>query len=502
MIDLKDIISSFTNEKQQEFIAYLDKKNKRRDAKNIKLVKLLANYNLSAAEICIQLYQKDHKPALHALRKRLFQSLIDFTANSNLKEEHSLDMQMIKYIIAARTFLKKGQIKVGYKIIAKAEETAKKYQLYSILNEIYHTKIEYAHHNDNINFDELVANFKENQRLHQIEENLNIAYAKIRKTLIEINHQQKVIDIRTMIEDTLKENSKSLPDVLSFKSLYQIIQITNISSSQNFAYWNSEGFLLETYQILKHHSSKNKQLFYHIEVLYIISNTLFRNKKFAASLHYLELMNLHMQQDQKKYFKEFEIKYTLLVALNNNYIGNQDFAINTLRPLVEKKKSKSVEQLDLHLSLIVFYAQQNQNEKASNLLAKLYHTDQWYVEKAGIIWTIKKNILEILVQIDLGNITFIESRLKSFKRNYFEQLKNMNQENVVTFIKLIESYYKTPEKVTSKSFYEKVENSLNWIEKEKEDIFMMSFYAWLKAKMIKKDTYSVTLDLVNPSVDS
>ncbi len=502
MIDLKDIISSFTDEKQQEFIAYLDKKNKRSDAKNIKLVKLLANSNLTSKEICIQLYQKDHKPALHALRKRLFQSLIDFTANTNLKEEHSLDMQMIKYILASRTFFKKGQIEVGYKIIEKAELIANEYQLYSILNEIYHTKIEYAHQNDHINFDELVAKFRENQRQHQKEESLNIAYAKIRKTLKEINHQQKEFDIRTMIEDTLKETSKSLPEVLSFKSLYQIIQITNISSSQNFAYWNSEPFLLETYQILKNHHSKDKQLFYHIEVLYIIANTLFRNKKFLASLQYLELMNLHMQKDQKKYFKEFEIKYALLLALNYNYIGNHDFAINTLQPFVEKKKSKSVEQLDIHLSLIVFYAQQKQTQKASNLLAKLYHTDKWYIEKAGIIWTIKKNIIEILVQIDLGNITFIESRLKSFKRNYFKPLKNMNQENVIAFIKLIENYYKNPEKVTSKSFYEKVENSIDWIEKTKEDIFMMSFYAWLKAKMTKKDVYLVTLDLVNLSEDS
>ncbi|WP_397446504.1 hypothetical protein [Polaribacter sp. R77954] len=495
MIDLKEIIHSFSKEKQQEFIGYLAKKNKRKDAKNIQLVKLLTSDNLSSKDICYVLYKKDNKVALHALRKRLFQSLIDFTANSNIKEEHSVDMQMIKYILSARTFLQKGNYLVGYKILDKAEIIAKEYQLYSILNEIYHTKIEYAHHFKSINIDELVSQFKNNQKQHQIEESFNIAYAKIRKTLNEINHQKKVIDLKTIIADTLQEDAIAFSE-LSFKSLYQIIQITNISSSQNFDYWNIESFLLETYKILKQHVSKEKQLYYHIEVLYVISNTLFRNKKFLKALHYLELMNLYMHKKNKKYFKEFETKYTLLLALNYNYIGNQYFAINILQPFVAQNKAKTVEQLDIYLCLIVFYAQQKQTQKSSTLLAKLYRTDQWYIEKAGIIWTIKKNIIEILIQLDLGNVNLIESRLKSFKRNYFKHLKEIHQENVIAYIQLIEIYFKNPEIVTSKKFYEKVESALNWVEKDKEDIFMMSFYAWLKAKMTKKDMYEVTLNLV------
>lgn len=502
MINIKEIIHSFTNEKQQEFINYLSKKNKRRDAKNIQLVKLLMYENLSSKEIAIQLYNKNNKVALHALRKRLFQSLIDFTANSSLKEENSIDMQMIKYVLSARTFLRKGQYKVGYRILDKAEIIADDYQLFSILNEVYHTKIEYAHHFESVNLDELVTEFKENQRQQQQEEYLNIAYSKIRQTLKEINHQQKVVDIKLIIQEILKENSILVSETLSFKSLYQLIQITNISSSQNFDYWNIESFLLETYTTLKDHKAKEKQLYYHIEVLYVIANTLFRNKKFMDSLNYLELMNFYMHKKKKKYFKEFEAKYALLLSLNYNYIGNPDFAINTLEPIVEKKKANLIEQLDIHLSLIVLYAQQNQIKTANSLLTKLYKTDNWYIEKVGILWTIKKNLLDIIIQLDLGNIDLVESRLKSFKRKYLNHLKNINQNNVIAYIKLIEIYYKNPQIVTSQEFYDKVENSINWISKDKEDIFMMSFYAWLKAKMTKKEVYSVTLDLVNSTGDS
>ena len=77
----------------------------------MQLVRLLLQDNFSSKEISENLYNKQNKVALHALRKRLFQSLIDFTANLSMKEENSIDIQLIKYILSARSFLKKGQIK-------------------------------------------------------------------------------------------------------------------------------------------------------------------------------------------------------------------------------------------------------------------------------------------------------------------------------------------------------------------------------------------------------
>lgn len=502
MINLKEIINSFTTEKQREFISFLNQKNKRKDAKNVQFVKLLMNADISSKEICLRLYNRDNKVALHALRKRLLQSLIEFTANTNLKEDNSVDMNLIKYIISARTFLQKGQYEIGYKILNKAEIIANEYQLFTIINEIYHSKIEYAHHISTIDINNLVTKFKENQKQYVLEEKLNIAYAKIRKELNGILYQQKSINIKSVMEKILKENEIIFSDAISFKSLYQIIHIINISSTQNFEYWNIESFLINTYQLIKNHKAKEKQLFYHIEVLYIIANTLFRTKKFEQSLTYLELMNFYMHQHKKKYFKEFSLKHQLLFALNQNYIGNQDFAINSILPYITKKNINKVTQLDVYLSLIVFYLQKNEFKKAQSLFAKFHHTDKYYIEKSGVLWTIKKCLLEILLHIDLGNIDIVDSRILSFKRNYNRHLKEIKLAKVITYVKLVEAYSKNPEIVTSNAFHKKVEKSFVWISHQKEDIFMMSFYAWLKGKMIKKDVYAVTLDLVSQTVDS
>lgn len=497
MINLKEILTSFPVDKQQEFISFLEKKNKRTDAKNSQLTKLLISDTYSLKEICFILYQSENKVAYHALRKRLFQSIIDFTASTNLKEENSTDIQLIKLILSARTFLQKKQYSVGYKILDKAEVIAKEHQLFTILNEIYHSKIQYAYTRQSININKLIKDFKENQQQQLLEEELNIAYAKIRNTLNEVHHQNKVIDVKAMIEKVLEAHEITISSSFSFKSLYQLIQITAISSSQNLEYWNIESFLIETYQVLKDHKSKDKQLFYHIEILYQISNTLFRNKKFTESFKYLELMHIHMQHNTNKHLKEFNLKYHLLLALNYNYNGDQTLAIETLTPFTLKKDIDVISQLDIHLSLIVFHFQQQELKKAQNLFSRFYHTDTWYIDKIGIEWTVKKSLIEILLQIDLGNIDIVDSRMLSFKRNYLKHLKELKQERVINYIKLVETYYKNPEVITSNEFLEKVKNSFVWGDNQKEDIFMMSFFAWLKAKMTKQNVYLVTLDLVN-----
>jgi len=392
MINLKKVLSTFTTEQQQDFLSYLDKKNKRKDAKNCLLVKLLLKDNMSSSEISNKLYGKQNKVALHALRKRLFQSLIDFTANISMKEENSIDILLIKNILSARYFLKKGQIKVGYQILDKTIITANEYQLFAILNEVYHTKIQYAHLNAHLNLEELIGDFKENQNQLILEDQLNIAYAKIRTSLANYRQNKSNIDIKELIDIVLKEQNITISDSLSFKSLYQIIQITSISSAQKFDYYNIEQFIIETYQIIQNHTSKDKQVNYHLEVLYLIANVLFRNKKFEASQKYLDFMLFYMNTEKKKYYTDFIQKYDLLQALNLNYTNKQTEAIALLEPYIDKKNTDIVTQLDFSLSLIVFYYQHKSLEKAQKIVSKFYHTDKWYIEKAGIIWTIKKKL--------------------------------------------------------------------------------------------------------------
>jgi hypothetical protein len=496
MTDLKSIISTFSSEDQQRFVLYLEKKNKRNDTKNIQLFKLLTKDNLTSKDICIKLYKSNKADAYHALRKRLFQSLIDFIANANLEEENSVDMQIIKYILASRTFLLHNNPKVAYKLLDKAELLAQEHYLFPILNEIYHTKIQYAYTNPTVDINTLITKFKINQKNHFLEEELNIVYAKIRQTLHNMTYKGEIVDFQTLLNSTLNEHNISVSESMSFKSLYQLMTIVSISAFVTNDYLKIEPFIINTYQSIKSHKTKNKQPFYHIEVLYLIANTLFRNKKFNSSLEYLNLMHEQMLQHKKKHYNNFKLKYNLLTALNYNYTNQQDKAIALLEGFRVPKHPDIESLLDIYLSLVMFYIQKNEFKNALNIFSKFYHTDNWYMQKAGKEWVIKKNLIEIILHIELKNIDLVESRLLSFKRTHRSYLKNINQERVITYLNLVEYYYKNPEQVTTTTFKNKVENSFVWLDAKQEDIFVMSFYSWLKSKMEHQPLYTTTLNLI------
>ncbi|WP_299104941.1 hypothetical protein [uncultured Winogradskyella sp.] len=497
MIEIKSIINTLSTEDHQKFVNYLQQKNKRKDTKNIQLFKLLANNFDDSKSICKKLYNTEKSNAYHALRKRLFQSLIDFTANKNLEDENSVDMQIVKYILASRTFLLQNNFKIAYKTLDKAERLADEHLLYPMLNEIYHTKIQYASNYPKIDLNELIIKQKENQNKHQLEDQLNIVYAKLKSVLNEVTYKGHVIDFETELEVILNEHNIKLDASLSFKSLYQILAIAHISALVTTKYYKIENFVLKTYGVLKQKKETDKQLFYQIQIVYIIANTLFRNKKFESSLAYITEMEQLMHLKQRSYYKTFILKKTLVEALNLNYNNKQEEAILLAENIMYKKHNDIETLLDLRLSCFMFYFQKADYVKAKTISSKFYHTDQWYIEKAGIDWVIKKNVAELLLYIELQEDDLFFSRLKSFKRSYSNYLNQIEQSRILTFLKFAEQYYLKPESISTEKFKNNLETSFEWITIPEEDIFVISFYAWLKSKIERQDIYPTTLLLLN-----
>lgn len=496
MIALNSIISTLSLEEQQKFITFLEQKNKRKDTKNIKLFKLLAKDENESKTICTQLYNTNQSNAYHALRKRLFQSLIDFTANKNLEDENSIDMQIIKYILASRTYLLQKNYDIAYKILDKAERLADEHLLFPILNEIYHTKIQYASNYPIIDLEELIKKQKENQKRHQLEDQLNIVYAKLKSALNAISYEGKIINFEDILQNTLKDYDIKLNESLSFKSLYQILAIANISALVTTQYFQIENFVLRSYKILKSKKNTNKQLYYQIHIVYIIANTLFRNKKFESSLQYINEMEQLMLLKRSAYYKDFILKKTLVEALNYNYNNQQEKAIELIELIIETKHKDIESMLDLHLSLFMFYFQKDDFLKAKSISSQFYHTDQWYIQKTGIDWVIKKNIAEIILYIELQEDDLFYSRLKSFRRRYSSYLKKIKQFRILTFLNFAEQYYTKPKRILTKEFKNKLETSFQWTTVIEEDIFVISFYAWLKNKMENGNLYETTLKLL------
>src|SRR6202000_1963298 len=180
----------------------------------------------------------------------------------------------------------------------------------------------------------------------------------------------------------------------------------------------------------------------------------------------------------------------LLSALNLFFTGFADDAIAVLHEALANKKHrpKSEDIEDLRICLAMFLALCN-DKGSLKQLALLTRTDAWYEKKMGMLWTIRKHLMEILVQAQFDNIELAMSRVMSFRRRYKKYLLKTSEERVLLFLRLVEKHLLKPDVVFETAYRNSVLNLLEGMGNN--DIFTLSFIAWLIARREKKTAYQV-----------
>ena len=490
-------ISNMMNESESKaFINYLLKKNKRKDAGNIELFNSLKTDDIKSKKNIFE--DKKSIDAYHALRKRLYDNMINFISIRSFENDTSEENTILRLIVVSRLFFEHKLIKTAFKCLAKAEEIALSIEHFSLLNEIYLTQVQFAHFNLSEPIEKTIQKFKENKKQLEYEEKLNLGYAVLRRELAAIYHEGRIVDFQALIKNTIETHGISLKQGLTFKSLYQILFIANEYASINNNYALMQPFVVKSYRFIsKKTDLTERHLYYHIYILYFIANFYFRNGKFTKSLHYLKLMSAELQKQSGKYYERFCLRYFLLLAFNKNYVGHPQEAIEIAKKsLSSNKKTDPNDTNDLRLILIVFYIQQDAGHNAVKEMAKLNHTDSWYEKKMGMDWTIKKCLVEILLHTQQENIELAFSRIKSFKRRYKKYLLTVNEERVIEYLLFVEQYVIKPEIIQTQKFQKTIEDFIIKAQNGPKDILIMSFLSWLLAKVRRKTIYETTLNLI------
>ncbi|MFP9097412.1 hypothetical protein ACLI09_00025 [Flavobacterium sp. RHBU_24] len=491
---IEDIISLMNNDDNKDFTGYLQKKNKRGDTRNIRLFKLIETDDINEIK---NLYKgQDNSDAYHALRKRLHDSLVDFMANRTFEKNTSQANEVLRLLVVSRYFLEHQLTKTAFKCLAKAEARAIPLEQFSLLNEIYHTRLQYAHLNPAENLDALIKKHKDNEKQMQQEGQLNIGYALLRRELAEIQHKGKVIDFRAFIESTMGSLDVSLDEVLTYKSLYQILFIANEYATMNHNFSLVEPFVKKSFEFIE--GSKDRaegQLYYHIYILYFLANINFRNHRFAESEAYLTRMLEQMQKQGSRYYDRFYLRHQLLLSLNRHFNGDPGGAISLAERTLKaaSPKANPIDVNDLRVCLAM-YCVQLSDRTAFNHIAQFTHSDAWYEKKLGMLWAIRKSLLEIVMYAQFGHEELALTRLKSFKRRYKKYLAEVSEQRVMDYALMVERYILKPEIAQHPGFKKNILALIN--PHIKEDLFIISFLGWLLAKADKKTAYQAAIDLI------
>ncbi len=484
-MDLKILIDSLSEHELHEFLQYLGKKNKRTDVKNITLVKLLAKGDV--ANLDVKLYGHPNKNAFYVLCARVLDALLEFIGSYGFEHESAEDFHALKYLLAARILFEKGTIKMARKVLLKAEDLASAIDAYPILSEVIQTKIQFAHLAPDFTLTNLVQDLEANNKKLHTATRFNIAYAQIRAQLKEANLQKASKDLEQIFSDLDIE----LENDLSYKSLYQLMTITATEANLQRNFYAIAPYIEQLFIALKSKGDvPAKYRYYYVRLLHLLALSFFRTKEFKKSASLLSELETVLEgvdtTEQKALFK----KRMLLKALLLLYTGKVAQAELLLDGLPTAF-------LDTKLVLVMCLFQQGKFKEVYRELRLLKKSDNWYEERVGWTWVLKKNIIELLTLIELQEHDLVHAKGQQFRRKFKSKLVAVQEERVLTFIQLVLAYAENPSLATTPEFNTKVENAFDYKGRRQEDIFVMSFYAWLKSKLTQQELYAVTLDLVS-----
>ncbi len=493
MDQLIQLIDLLDNQDKQAFKSFLNKKNTRKDAKNMLLFNFLETDDLKSVQ---KLYKKeDSKDAYHALRKRLQDNLLQFLSQRTFESKGNAGYDILRNIVVGRFLLENNLPKIGWKCLDKATARAEEDEQFSFLNECLLLRLQYAHLEDTIDLPQLMERFTENQEQMQREAKLHMAYAFLRRELQEIHLKGKVVNLSALIESTMKQFKISMHEIMNYKALYQLLYLANEYAAINQNYRLIEPYILKSYRYIQDISkTKEAHLYYQLYIIYYLANYHFRSRQFEESLAFLQQME-ELMQHRKSYQDQFFLRHELLLGLNLHFKGEPEKAIQVLEQALQNASNKASQEDidDLNISVCMCYAQHNQ-DTCLRYLAKLGHTDHWYEKKLGMLWTIRKNLMELLIHAQFDNISLANSRLQSFKRRYKSYLMQIDEERVLDFLYLVEKYFQNPDIVKEPGFQKRLLQMLD-IEAN-QDIFNLSFLGWLLSRGQKKTPYACCLELL------
>lgn len=495
MLNLDQAFHQLSSLEQRQFIQFLQKKNKRKDVKNISYFKHVVDAKLTEKEIKELLYPEGNFGAYHAMRKRIIDDLALYLSDQTKYYEKSDEVEVSKLILAAHHQLQKEHIELGLFLLKKAEKWALELENYVQLHQIHHIHLQYVHKDKNIVVEDLIERSKKNQMKMIREEKFARAYAMAKTRIQNLYTNQNVQRINDILDQVFRFCQIDKQSDMSYKSVYQLSSILSSYAEINRDYYGVKDVLIDLYDRAVY-NEKSGQRMYKLRVLYLISNLYFRLKQFNKSVEYLLKLEKEILfiSGVKPLFKN---KILCLKALNLHFDGQKNAGIKLIESVLLKSKSWKVEELNLALSGIMMHIQNKNLIKAEVWMERFKHSTKWYVSKMGVDWVIQKHFMEIILNIELEEYEQVKRRLSSFEKNYEHYLKDTGQERVLVFLGLIKSIYHQPNLASEAAFLQKVENSFDWKLPEEEDILVMSCFAWLKSKMLNQDLYKTTLELIN-----
>jgi hypothetical protein len=502
MDDLKTTLEILTDEDRKELAIFIKRQKKKKNRKDLELYRLLIQpKNYKPEQLINILYpEAPNAVAYYALRKRLLKHLSDFILLKRMEEDITAASSVMGMLSLANYLFDARIDRLAWAYLRKAEKLATANEQYDLLNTVYNLQIEKADNEFAEPLKFIINKRNENKKIADENERANIANSIINQRLQEVRRQGSDLHFDKIIQEVLR--TYDLSEAVSKRPplLHKLMSITRSAILARKDFLSFEPYIISKYHDAEQrYGFKKPHQYYKLSLLYMIAHVLYRNKKFGESMQYLKLLNEALNGEGKSHFPVFYPRYIFLMVANLVFVNQNNEAITLMEELLYKAKVNlsTKDQLTAQLGLSFNYFAQGAFTKANRVLMSIKRSDKWCEGKMGKEWVLKKNLGELILQYELGNEDLALNKIRSIERVFKDLLIEPTYKNVKQYLQLIKYMLNHPEILDKPEFIQQVESSLEFTSFESTDIQAMSFYAWLKAKMLKRPYYTVLFELAN-----
>ncbi len=494
---LEQTITHLGSEDRADFKIFLQKQKEVR--KDLKLFELLSSdIEMKPRELVAKLYSPINMNAYHSLRKRLMKQLFEFIVLRRLEEDVTEVSSVMGMISMSQFMIEKNAYEAAAYFIKKAEHVSIKNSSYDLLDNIYNIQIAHA---DTLktNLDEVIQKWQTNTEKYQARQRLNIAYAIIRNQLADARKEGTTLDPEEIIESVFRDFDISVNEANNPAFMHRLVAMTRSAIVSTKDYHRLEHFIVRIYKRMKKVNAFQKgDQEYELGFLYMIAHVYYRNRKFADATLWLDNMRELLPSRSFKQSSYYP-KYIALMAAVASYSGHNKQAIDIMKEAWSDSKLRLPisEKLNMQLNLAVYYFQSAEYKKANKTIIEISHSDKWLEEKMGKEWRFKKNMIELIIQYELGNEDIALSRIRTIEKYFTGFLAHPAYQRAKFFIRFIKRLINNPDEVSTEKFAKDIEEAHMGWPGYKEDIQAITFFCWLKSKMLKRDYYEVLIETIS-----
>jgi hypothetical protein len=484
---LESSISLMDEPTKKSFRAYLQRV--KLSERTLQLFDLISsNPETDGPTLAQKLYKPINLNAYHSLRKSLLAQIEEFVT---LREITNTEHNPQRVLSMAKYFLENNDRESSTSYLKKAALLAEKNHDYQMLDAIYLLQIDKAHELQ-IDPELVIEKWGQNKSKLVLQQRLSVANSILRKKLSEARKSGTTLDPQEITDEVLQLFDLRGDEALIAEFMLKAVQMIRSAVVSSKDYSRFEPFIRRVYQQLESAGAFTKQNENtRQQFIYMIAHTFYRTRKLKESNALLESIS--------NYSNTLKSRFVQLNAAVLSFSGNNERGIEILRSALKSTDTRFTieDRLNMRLNLVVFYFQSEEFKKANVEMLLINHSDTWLEKRMGKEWRFKKSMIDVILQCELGNTDLAFSRIKNMEKYFAGFFQHPAYQRALIFMRFVKTIIEQPERVAAPEFAIEVDKAnMAWPD-YKEDTQAITFFCWLKSKMIRRPYYEVLLQAMN-----